>query len=95
MPDFIPAPDAAFDTWQANFMTVVGGSPTDYGLVAGDLVPATALQATWAAAYPDLITAQAAAQAARQTKAGTLLDFAREIPPSVTDQPASSCGPRM
>lgn len=62
--DFIPAADPAFDTWQANFMTVVGGNPTGYGLIAGDLTVATTLQATWAAAYPALITAQAAAQAA-------------------------------
>ena len=66
--DFIPGADAAFDTWQANFMSVVGANPTAYGLVASDLVPASALQLTWAAAYPAHITAQAAAQAARQTK---------------------------
>ena len=68
MADFIPQADAAFDTWQANFMTVVGGNPTAYGLIASDLVPATALQGTWATAYPAHITEQAAAQAARQTK---------------------------
>src|SRR5690242_10799809 len=68
MADYIPQADAAFDAWQANFMSVVGADPTAYGLVAGDLTVATALQATWAAAYPAHITAQAAAQAARQAK---------------------------
>lgn len=31
MADYIPCADAAFDTWQANFLTVVGGNPTGYG----------------------------------------------------------------
>jgi len=33
MPDYIPAADPAFDTWQDNFMTVVAATPGDYGLV--------------------------------------------------------------
>ena len=58
MPDYIPDPDAAFDAWQANFVSVVSGNLSGYGLVAGDLTPVTAAQTA----------AHVTAQAARQTK---------------------------
>jgi hypothetical protein len=68
MPGYIPDADAAFDAWQANFMTVVAAAPADYGLVAADLTVPTALQGSWTTAFPAHITAQADAQAARQAK---------------------------
>ena len=68
MPDYIPDPDPAFNTWQANFLTVVGGTPGNYGLVAGDLSAANLAQTAWAAAYPAHLDAPTAAQSARQGK---------------------------
>jgi hypothetical protein len=68
MPDYIPRPDPEFDTWQANFVSVVNGDLAGYGLVAGDLTPVTTAQTAWNASFPAHVTAQAAAQAARQTK---------------------------
>ena len=57
MPDYIPAPDAAFDTWQGNFMTVVSADLGAYGLVAADLTLATGAQTNWQTKYADLQTA--------------------------------------
>lgn len=68
MPDYIPGADASFDAWQANFVSVVGGNLAGYGLVAGDLAPITTAQTAWSTSFPDHQTAQAAAQAAKQTK---------------------------
>jgi hypothetical protein len=68
MPDYIPDPDPAFDAWQANFVSVVSGDLAGYGLVAGDLTPVTTAQTAWEASFPAHVTAQAAAQSARQTK---------------------------
>jgi hypothetical protein len=68
MAGYIPRPDADFDAWQANFMTVVTAAPGDYGLVAGDLTVVTALAGAWATAYPAHTAAQAEAQASRQAK---------------------------
>ena len=68
MPDYIPGADAAFDTWQANFVSVVNGNLAGYGLVAADLTPVTAAQAAWNASLPAHVAAQAAATAAKETK---------------------------
>ena len=66
MPDYIPAPDAAFDTWQANLVSVINGNLAGYGLVAGDMTPVTTAQTAWGSGYAAQQTALAAAQAATQ-----------------------------
>lgn len=66
--NYIPAPDAAFDTWQANFMTVLSATPADYGLVVGDLAAVSAALPGWATGFASQQLAVAAAQAATQTK---------------------------
>ena len=71
MADYIPAADAAFDTWAANFVTYVGANFAALGLGAVDIVAVVTAHATWTTDYPAHTTAQAAAQAARQTKDGT------------------------
>jgi hypothetical protein len=68
MPDYIPAPDAGFDTWQANLLSVLAGNLAGYGLVAGDLTPLTAGQTAWTSGYAAQQTAQAAAIAATEVK---------------------------
>ena len=62
MADYIPRPDADFDTWQLNFMSTLSANLGVYGLVAADLTVATAAQTNWSTKYADLQTAQAAAQ---------------------------------
>lgn len=70
MPDYIPRDDAGFDTWQANFVTYVNAHLTGLGLTMldADVVAMVADQTDWAAKYPAHVTAQASAQAARETK---------------------------
>ncbi len=68
MQDYIPRQDSEFNSWQQNFVTVVGANLTAYGLVAADLTPLTTRQPTWTSGLSQNITAQAAANAARQAK---------------------------
>jgi hypothetical protein len=68
MADYIPRTDANFDAWQANFVSVVNGNLAGYGLVAGDLTPVTTAQTAWNTSFAAQQTAQAAAEAATQTK---------------------------
>ena len=96
MPDYIPGPDAAFDNWQANFLTVVGGTPGNYGLVAGDLSAVNLAQTAWTGTYQAHLDAQIAAQTARQGKdqARELLEssirlLVRQIQASVSVSPAA------
>jgi hypothetical protein len=74
MPDYIPDPDAAFEAWSYQFCTFAGANLVALGIVAGDLIPVTTAQAIWQAEFQDHLTAQAAAQNARQRK-----DNAREV----------------
>lgn len=48
---YIPPQDGAFDTWLANFSTLLTAAPTTYGLVAGDAVIVAGVTLTWANAY--------------------------------------------
>ena len=61
-------PDGDFHIWQNNFVTYVNAHLADLGLVAGDVAPINAAQATWTTDYPAHAAAQTAAQAARQAK---------------------------
>jgi hypothetical protein len=51
MSDYIPASDAGFINWSANFETLIAANPTNYGLVAADATAITAADTTWQAAY--------------------------------------------
>ncbi len=68
MPDYLPAPDAQFTTWQANFVTYANAILVALGLVAGDMTPITTAQTAWGTAYTDNVAKQNAAQAARALK---------------------------
>lgn len=48
---YIPAADAAFDVWLANFSTLLTASPTTYGLLAADATAVAGVTTTWSAAY--------------------------------------------
>jgi len=75
MPDYIPAPDAEFNAWQANFVSYANANLAGLGLVAGDMTPITAAQTTWASAFPAHVTAAAAAQSARASKDGARVSY--------------------
>jgi hypothetical protein len=101
MPDYMPQGDAAFDTWQANFVSVVSGDLAAYGLGTADMMPVTTAQTAWAASYPAHATAQAAAQSARQTKDADRAAFEAAVrslvrriqaTPAVTDTAKAAAG---
>lgn len=73
MPDYIPSPDAEFDNWLDNFTTKVVGTPTAFGLVAGDVTGLSTASADWKTKYPAHIAAGAAAGSARAAKDGSRL----------------------
>lgn len=66
--DYIPASDAEFNGWQANFVVYANTNLVALGLVAGDLAPILTATTAWSTDYGAHLVAQAAAQAARQTK---------------------------
>jgi len=101
MPDYIPNPDPQFNTWEQNFVSTVNGNLAAYGLVAADMTPVTTAQTAWNSSYPDHQTAQAAAQAARQTKDANRASFEAAVRsvvrriqanPSVSDTSKAAAG---
>jgi hypothetical protein len=85
-PPYIPAPDAAFDSWLANFSTLLTASPTTYGLTAPDAVIVAGVTTTWSAAYLAAINpatrtspAIAAKDAARTAAEATVRPYALQI----------------
>lgn len=48
---YLPPPDADFDTWSANFSTLITASPATYGLVTGDATAIAAAVLAWHTAY--------------------------------------------
>lgn len=68
MPDFVPAPDADFDNWQANLIAYMIANKVALGLSDAAVAALTAAQTAWAAAYSAHQTAQATATSKRQDK---------------------------
>ncbi|MFH1227180.1 MAG: hypothetical protein V1701_04655 [Planctomycetota bacterium] len=66
--NYIPTMDADFELWQANFVAKVVANPTDYGLIAGDVVDVAADSTDWQADLAALVVAQNASKSAAQTK---------------------------
>lgn len=48
---YLPAPDANFDNWTANFASLITATPTVYGLIAGDATAINAVVTPWHSAY--------------------------------------------
>lgn len=88
--DFIPRPDAQFDSWQINFVTYLAANLGGLGLVAGDITATTTAQTAWIANYAAHNAAQAAAIAARANKDGARAAFEVAIRPLVRRLQASS-----
>lgn len=90
MADYIPGPDASFQAWQSNFVTYANANLAGLGLTAPDMVPVTAAQATWAAAFPAHVAAVNAAKAAKQTKDEARKAYVAVIRPLVRRLQASA-----
>jgi len=88
--NYIPAPDAAFDTWQANFVTYANANLIGLGIVAGDMTPVVTAQTVWTTRYPAHASAQNAAEAARQLKDDARAAFEAAIRPLVRRLQAST-----
>lgn len=85
-PPYIPAPNAQFNDWIANFASLITASPTTYGLVSGDATTINAVATPWAAAYtaatdPTTRTSVtvAAMQAARAAAESVVRPYAVQI----------------
>ena len=69
MADYIPGPDAEFDSWQENWVTYAVANAAALGLDPVVDVPAIqGAQTAWDTDYDGHLTAQAAAQAGRAAK---------------------------
>jgi hypothetical protein len=68
MPDYIPASDAEFNAWQANFVNYANLNLANLGLVILDLTSIFSAQAAWTPSLTAHVAAQANAQSARATK---------------------------
>lgn len=66
--DYVPSPNGDFHIRQNNFVTCANAHLADRGLLAGNVAPINAAQATRGTAYPAHNPAQTAAQAAGQAK---------------------------
>ena len=98
---YIPAKDADFENWLANFSTLLTANPTDYGLTAPDAVIVAAQYSAWNAAFllatnPATRTspAVAAKDGARVTATGVVRPYAVAISrnPAVLDADKLSIG---
>jgi len=94
-PPYIPAPDAQFDLWSANFASLITTTPADFGLIAGDAVAINAVVTPWHAAYVIAVNpatrtpaAIAAKDAARTAAEVVLRPYAQDISrnPAVTNE---------
>jgi hypothetical protein len=99
--NYVPKPDALFDSWLLNFATILAASPITYGLTAGDAVIVTGVQTTFAAAYAASVdpstrtpVAVMAKNAARASAEAVVRPYAVGISlnPAVTDPEKISIG---
>ena len=101
MPDYLPARDGDFDSWQVNFMTYASAHTAALGLTPADITPLTAIQTSWTADLAANTAAQNAAHAAREGKDQTRAGFEDAIrtlvrrlqaSPTVTDEQRRALG---
>ncbi len=65
MPDYIPQADAAFDTWQTNYVTAFAANAAALGFdPLADVATLISAQGLWTTSYAAHRTAQADAKAA-------------------------------
>lgn len=68
MPDYIPGSDTEFQAWAANFVTYANAHLAELGLMPGDIAPIMSSQTDFDTKFSGNVTAQQAAQSARQAK---------------------------
>lgn len=102
---YIPAKDAAFNSWLVNFSTLLTAAPATYGLTAGNATTVAGTTADWVAAYA-LVTSPStktkatvsAKDTARVTALAIVRPFAVQISlnagVSSTDKTAIGVNPR-
>jgi hypothetical protein len=66
--DYIPAADAEFTAWLDSFLLYTTPHMAELGLELGDVAPISLARNDWLSAHSAHVTAQAAAQSARQAK---------------------------
>lgn len=79
--NYIPRPDADFTAWATQYLAGVQKFWSQQGLDDGDLVALEKAVNGWLVLYPAHIKAQAAAEAARQTKDGARTTLEAEVRP--------------
>lgn len=89
MADYIPGPDANFQSWQDNFLTYAMANLAALGITAADLAPLVAAQSTWLTDFPAHVAAANAAKAAKQAKDEARSGFVALIRPLVRRLQAS------
>lgn len=90
MADFIPTADADFTAWMKNFIAYANSNMAELGLTAAQLTPIQTGATTWEIAYDANVTAQAQAQAIRQTKDDERVSLAALVRPLVAQLQATA-----
>ncbi len=79
MPDYIPARDGDFDTWQNTFLTYAAANVAALGLEVGDITALGNLQTTWTTNYAAQQAALAAAEGATAAKSSAKAGYVTSI----------------
>lgn len=93
MADYIPRTDAAFDTWQINFVTYFVANAVALGFALADATALSTAQGDWDVSYAGHTTAQADAKAAtgiKDTDRGALIDMIRGFAGQIQANPATT-----
>lgn len=88
--DYIPSADSELSAWLDNFIKYANANLASLGLVAADVTPLQDAMTAWDSKYADHLSAQAAAQGARQAKEdarGTAVNVARQLAQRVQTNP--------
>ena len=79
--DYIPRPDGTFDAWTTHYVAAVHAWWLAHGLDENDLKPLDIAAGEWQKAYPTHVTAQAAAEGARQGKDAARAGLEKQVRP--------------
>lgn len=95
---YIPAPDAGFSAWLANFSALLTANPTTFGLVAGDATIVAAQNTAFQNAYTQSVnpvTRTSASIAAKDAARATAESVARPYAQRIKVNPAVSNASRV
>ena len=83
MPDYIPAPDPAFNNWQITLIAYITANRAALGISTGDLTALTTAQTEWTTSYATHQATQAQALSDRQAKDDARTAYTTHIRASV------------